>query len=153
MTRKRPRLYPFPLLLILLGSFGGSAGLNPVWAHEIQVNQGVAATFHLEPRHQPKAQQPAQVWFALTRANRQRIPLSACICTLKVYRLTGTQPQFLLQPALKSLDVEGYRGVPSATLRFPSPGLYRLELTGKPKVSRPPGFPPFRFTYEVVVSR
>ena len=38
-----------------------------VLAHEVEVSGDVAATFHLEPNHNPRAGETAKVWFALTR--------------------------------------------------------------------------------------
>jgi hypothetical protein len=111
----------------------------------------VAATFHLEPKHQPKANQPTQVWFALTRPGRQLIPLGSCICQLKVYQITSQGQSLVLQPPLKSLNVERYLGIPSAAIIFPRSGMYRLELTGQPKTAHL--FQPFSFSYQVVVTR
>jgi hypothetical protein len=128
-----------------------SAGL-PTLAHQIQTNQGVAATFHLEPKHQPKAGQPAKIWFALTRAGRQIIPLEACACQLQIYQAADkNQTRPILQPPLQALNVERYQGIPSATVTFPKSGIYRLQLTGKPKSGNL--FRPFTFSYQVVVTR
>jgi hypothetical protein len=129
----------------------GLFSVSPTRAHEIQTSQGVAATFHLEPRHQPRANQRSQVWFALTRPNQQVIPLDACVCQLKVYQVTSSGKMLVLQPGLAALNIERYRGIPSAAVIFPKPGMYRLELTGQPKTAN--SFKPFQFTYQVVVTR
>ena len=56
-------------------------------AHNVEISNEVAATFHIEPNHNPRVGQETQAWFALTRRGGQTIPLSACNCQLKVYTL------------------------------------------------------------------
>ncbi|KAM3094906.1 hypothetical protein ACKFKF_26275 [Phormidesmis sp. 146-12] len=127
--------------------------LAPVVAHEIETSSDVAATFHIEPGHNPKAGVPSKAWFALTRRGGQMIPLSQCNCQLAVYPIPhqkGKTPP-LLKPALTSLNVERYKGIPSAAIVFPRAGRYELELTGKPKLGA--NFQPFSLSYTVTVSR
>ncbi|MGF1492213.1 MAG: hypothetical protein ACFBSC_07140 [Microcoleaceae cyanobacterium] len=132
---------------ILLGS---AVFQSSILAHEVEVSQDVAATFHLEPNHNPKAGEPAQVWFALTRRGGAIIPLSQCNCQLRVYaepKTTDTKP--LLTPSLKPISAEKYQGIPGATVTFPRTGRYTLEISGKPKGEI--SFKPFEFTYSVTV--
>ncbi len=124
----------------------------PAIAHNVQVSGDVAATFHLEPNHNPKVNQPARTWFALTRRGGEIIPLAKCNCYLAVYatpRSTNAVP--LMRPTLKATSAERYKGIPGAEITFPRSGIYELELVGSPK----PGanFKPFTFTYQVTVSR
>ncbi len=63
-------------------------------------------------------------------------------------RHPNNQP--ILQPALVPMNAERYRGIPSASVKFPQVGLYQLELSCTPKVS---GLQPFRLTYDVTVSQ
>lgn len=122
----------------------------PVIAHNIEVSGDVAATFHLEPNHNPKAGQEATVWFALTKKGGELVPLDNCDCALSVYpkpHLQGTKP--LLQPPLKAISPEKYQNIPGATLTFPQPGAYELVLEGKPKNGA--NFQPFNFSYTVNV--
>ncbi len=121
-----------------------------VSAHEVEVSGDVAATFHLEPNHNPRAGQPAKVWFALTRRGGQIIPLQQCNCKLAVYpkeRQEGDKP--LMQPPLKGVSVERYKGIPGADIVFPKAGLYQLKLSGTAK--NPANFKPFELTYTVSV--
>lgn len=127
-------------------------GLTPkaVFAHQVEVSGGVAATFHLEPNHNPRAGQESRVWFALTRRGGEIIPLEQCNCQLAVYlkpRSKNDKP--LMQPALAAVSAEHYQGIPGATLVFPKAGSYELELTGKPKTGT--NFPPFQVSYTVTV--
>ncbi len=122
-------------------------------AHEVETAGDVAATFHIEPGHNPKAGQPSLAWFALTRRGGQMIPLSACACKLAVYpvpHVEGKTPP-LLRPALTALNVERFKGIPSATITFPKPGIYELELSGKPKTGS--SFSDFELSYQVTVGR
>jgi hypothetical protein len=121
-----------------------------VWAHEVEVSGDVAATFHLEPNHNPRAGQPAIVWFALTRRGGQIIPLEQCKCKLGVYTKgykQGDKP--LMQPPLKAISAERYKGIPGADIVFPKPGIYELELSGT--AQNKANFKPFKLTYTVTV--
>ena len=144
-------------LLVLLGLLV-EAGIFPipqlnsisVLAHEVEVSGDVAATFHLEPNHNPRAGQPARVWFALTRRGGQIIPLEQCDCKLGVYTKgykQGDKP--LMQPPLKAISAERYQGIPGADIVFPQAGIYELELSGT--AQNKANFKPFKLTYTVTV--
>lgn len=122
----------------------------PVVAHNVEVSGDVAATFHLEPNHNPKAGKPAQVWFALTRRGGQIIPLSKCECQLAVYskpRNRNAQP--LMAPELRAISAERYQGIPGTEIIFPKAGAYDLVLSGTAKQGA--NFKPFTLTYTVNV--
>lgn len=122
----------------------------PGLAHTTRTAGDVAATFHLEPNHNPRAGQPARAWFALTRRGGQLIPFARCNCQLTVYARPRTSvTRALLQPGLRPISAERYRGVPGADLTFPRAGIYELEFSGTPKAGT--SFRPFRLTYEVTV--
>jgi hypothetical protein len=125
--------------------------ITPALAHNVEVSGDVAATFHLEPNHNPKAGEPAQVWFALTRKGGQIIPLQQCNCKLAVYsqpRSQDTSP--LLEPPVKAISADGYQNIPGAEIVFPKVGAYELELNGTPKAGV--NFKPFQLNYEVTVA-
>ncbi|MGB0564006.1 MAG: hypothetical protein ACPGVO_19730, partial [Spirulinaceae cyanobacterium] len=92
----------------------------PVLAHQIELADGVGATLHIEPNDTPKAGEPSEVWFALTRRGGEIIPLADCDCTLTVYSgsqtaaetdsETDTDP--LLEPTLQPVAAEGYEAIP-----------------------------------------
>jgi hypothetical protein len=122
----------------------------PTLAHEVEVSGNVAATFHLEPDHNPKAGETAQIWFALTRKGGAIIPLSACECQLSIYaepRKPTDQP--LITPELNPISAEKYQGIPGTNVVFPQAGRYQLEFVGSPKTTD--DFQPFQFTYSVTV--
>jgi hypothetical protein len=121
-----------------------------VLAHEVEVSGDVATTFHLEPNHNPRAGQPARVWFALTRRGGQIIPLEQCNCKLAVYpknRKDGDKP--LMQPPLTAMFAEKYQGIPGANIVFPKAGIYELKLSGTAKTKA--NFKPFELSYTVTV--
>ncbi|MGL5061076.1 MAG: hypothetical protein ACRC62_13970 [Microcoleus sp.] len=125
-------------------------GSIDVLAHEVEVSGDVAATFHLEPNHNPRAGQSARVWFALTRRGGQIIPLEQCNCQLAVYPKGykgGDKP--LMRPPLKAVAAEKYQGIPGADIVFPKAGVYELELSGSAKNRA--NFKPFKLTYTVTV--
>ncbi|MBD2326038.1 hypothetical protein [Alkalinema sp. FACHB-956] len=101
--------------------------------------------FHIEPNHNPKAGEPAQAWFALTREGGDPIALDQCVCKLTVY--DGSTA--IATPTLKAISPERYSSVPGATVIFPKAGLYRLELKGQPKTGE--DFNTFQVSYEVTV--
>lgn len=125
--------------------------VDPALSHNIEVSGDVAATFHLEPNHNPQAGEPAQTWFALTRQGGQIIPLEQCNCKLAVYSEPRSQEASpLLEPPLKAISSEGYQGIPGAEIIFPKAGAYQLELNGTPKAGA--NFKPFQLNYEVTVA-
>jgi hypothetical protein len=122
----------------------------PVIAHNVEVSGDVAATFHLEPNHNPKAGKPAQVWFALTRRGGRIIPLSQCNCQLTVYSKPRSQnAQPLMNPQLRAISAERYQGIPGAEIVFPRAGAYDLVLSGTAKNGA--NFKAFTLTYTVNV--
>ncbi|MEZ2227878.1 MAG: hypothetical protein ACBR50_16585 [Microcoleus sp.] len=144
-------------LLVFLGLLI-EAGIGPMpplkltsaLAHEVEVSGDVAATFHLEPNHNPRAGATAKVWFALTRKGGIIIPLEQCNCNLAVYsqgHKPGDKP--LIEPALKAVSAERYKGIPGADIVFPKAGIYELELSGSAKTAA--NFKPFKLTYKVTV--
>ena len=121
---------------------------TPALTHTVKVAADVAAIFHVEPNHNPRAGQPSLVWAALTRRGGQGIPLSQCNCQMAIYTTPrGSNPITWLP--LRSIDAEQYRGAIAATAVFPRAGQYEIELSGSPKSVG--SFQPFRLTYSVTV--
>ncbi|MEL6931030.1 MAG: hypothetical protein AAFO95_20780 [Cyanobacteria bacterium J06600_6] len=121
----------------------------PAIAHNVEISKEVAATFHIEPNHNPKANKPSTAWFALTRRGGSSIPLSECSCSLQVYavpRASDAEP--ILNPELVPIDVEIYQEIPGAEVVFPQPGAYELEISGSAKDN---SFAPFELSYTVNV--
>lgn len=124
--------------------------ITPALAHNVEVSGDVAATFHLEPNHNPKAGEPAQVWFALTRKGGQIIPLEQCNCKLAVYSQPRQDTSPVLEPPVKPISADGYQNIPGAEIVFPKVGAYEVELNGTPKAGV--SFKPFQLNYEVTVA-
>ncbi len=123
---------------------------NYVLAHEVEVSGDVAATFHLEPNHNPRAGATAKIWFALTRRGGQIIPLEQCNCKLAIYPKgykQGDKP--LMEPPLTVVSAERYKGIPGADIVFPKAGIYELKFSGSAKTAA--NFKPFELTYTVTV--
>ncbi|MCW5312924.1 hypothetical protein GTQ43_03385 [Nostoc sp. KVJ3] len=122
----------------------------PASAHKVEVAGNVGGTFHIEPNDTPQAGEPAKAWFALTRRGGKVIPLAQCDCQLAVYAepyAAGEPP--LLEPQLEAVAAERYQGIPGANITFPKPGIYELQLNGKPISGA--RFKPFQFKFEVTV--
>lgn len=125
--------------------------IYPVSAHKVEVAGDVGGTLHIEPNDNPRAGEPSQAWFALTRRGGRVIPLSQCNCQLAVYAqpyAAGEPP--LLEPQLEPVAAERYQGIPGAEVVFPKPGIYQLQLNGKPVSGA--RFKPFEFKFEVTVA-
>jgi hypothetical protein len=121
----------------------------PAIAHNVEVSEEVAATFHIEPNHNPQVNQPTTAWFALTRRGGNSIPLSQCNCILRVYRTPRANDAIpLFKPALTPLNVEKYREIPGAKITFPQAGAYELEISGTAKDQ---SFSAFKLSYTVNV--
>ena len=121
----------------------------PVVAHNVEISNEVAATFHIEPNHNPVVGEPTTAWFALTRRGGSSIPLSECNCSLNVYavpRAEDAEP--VLKPELTAINVEKYQQIPGAQIVFPSAGAYQLEISGTAKDD---SFSPFNLSYTVNV--
>ncbi|MEH2265751.1 hypothetical protein [Nostoc sp.] len=125
--------------------------LYPASAHKVEVAGDVGGTIHIEPNDNPRAGEPSQTWFALTRKGGKVIPLSQCNCRLAIYAepyAAGEPP--LLEPQLEAVAAERYQGIPGAEITFPKPGIYELQLNGKPVSGA--RFKPFQFKFEVTVA-
>lgn len=125
---------------------------SSVLAHNIKTNDDVGVTFHIEPDHSPRVGDKSRAWFALTRKGGNLIPLSECECELKVYLESGRQSNDkpILNPTLIAISPEKYQNIPGADIVFPEPGIYQLELTGKP--TQEGDFSPFQVSYPVTVN-
>ncbi|MBE9004429.1 hypothetical protein IQ259_05135 [Fortiea sp. LEGE XX443] len=125
--------------------------IHPVLAHKVQVSADVGATLHLEPNDNPRSGEPTQTWFALTRKGGQVIPLAQCNCQLTVYAEPHTPGEpALLEPSLQPVTAERFQGIPGAEITFPKPGIYQLQLNGKP--AKGSSFKPFKLAFEVTVA-
>lgn len=123
---------------------------TPIFAHTAKVSGDVAATFHIEPNHNPKAGHPSQAWFALTQRGGKVIHLEQCNCKLKIHlnpHKEGDAPT--LEPVLKPISTAQYQNVPGADITFPKSGAYELEISGTPRAGAK--FQPFELSYEVTV--
>lgn len=134
----------------LASIFWATALTVPVLAHNVEISNDVAATFHIEPNHNPRAGKETQAWFALTQRGGKTIPLSQCNCELNIYtvpRNSAAEP--ILNPTLQAIDVEKYQEIPGANITFPQPGAYELEISGTAKDGT--SFQPFELSYTVNV--
>jgi hypothetical protein len=120
----------------------------PAWSHKVKTDAQVGATIHFEPDDRPKAEEPTKVWFALTKKGGTAIPLKDCQCQLQIKQLPGNQK--LATPQLQAINAEKYQDIPSATVLFPKPGAYILELTGQSV--KPGDFQPFKLEFDATVA-
>jgi hypothetical protein len=120
----------------------------PAWGHKVKTDAQVGATIHFEPDDRPKSLEPTKVWFALTKKGGTAIPLKDCQCQLQIKQLPGKQQ--LATPQLQAINAEKYQDIPSATVLFPQPGAYTLELTGQSV--KPGDFQPFKLEFDATVA-
>jgi hypothetical protein len=119
--------------------------MSPAIAHTVKTASDVAATFHLEPSHNPKAGEAAKIWFALTKAGGTPIPLSDCDCQLAIKQ----GGEAIATVPLQAINAEQYQGIPGGETVFPKVGIYQLIFSGKAKEEN--AFQPFELKYEVTV--
>ncbi|NES66063.1 MAG: hypothetical protein F6K24_12765 [Okeania sp. SIO2D1] len=120
-------------------------------AHNVEVSEDVACTFHITPNHNPKVGKPSLAWFALTRKGGKSIPFSECDCQLNVYsQPRNAESKPIMNPELKGIDTEQYQEIPGAEITFPQAGVYDLEIIGSAKDGK--SFQPFKFNYSVTVT-
>lgn len=120
-------------------------------AHNVEVSEDVACTFHITPNHNPKVGKPSLAWFALTRKGGKSVPFSECDCQLNVYsQPRNTESKPIMNPELKGIDTEQYQEIPGAEITFPKAGVYDLEIIGSAKDGK--SFKPFKFNYSVTVT-
>jgi hypothetical protein len=136
---------------VVLG-VGISVSLHKATAHTVDVTEDVAGTWHIEPDHQPKAGESAQVWIALTRQGGELLPFEQTNCSLGLYDMPRNPSDApILRPQLQPISAEQYQSIPGADVVFPDTGLYQLELNCQPA----PGateFTPFKMQYDVTVA-
>ncbi len=120
----------------------------PAWGHKVKTDAQVGATIHFEPDDRPKSQEPTKIWFALTKKGGTAIPLQDCQCQLQIKQLPSNQK--LATPQLQAINAEKYQDIPSATVLFPQPGAYSLELTGQSV--KPGDFQPFKLEFDATVA-
>ncbi|EFA69682.1 hypothetical protein [Cylindrospermopsis raciborskii] len=124
---------------------------NIVKAHTVKVSNDIGATIHIEPNDRARAGEVAPVWFALTQKGGKTVSLRDCNCHLAIYAQPHTPGEpALLEPPLKPMNVERYEGIPGAEITFPKPGVYELQLTGKPRTGE--NWQPFELKFEVMVA-
>ncbi|NET69558.1 MAG: hypothetical protein F6K62_00410 [Sphaerospermopsis sp. SIO1G2] len=134
-------------LSIILSNF-----VPTVFAHTVKISGDVGGIIHIEPNDNPRAGEPSDTWFALTRKGGQVIPLKDCNCQLAVYAEPHVPGEpALLEPPLKPIQAERYEGIPGAVITFPKPGIYQLQLSGKPN-DMGASFQPFVLKFEVTVA-
>lgn len=117
-------------------------------AHIVKTDGDVGAMFHLEPNHNPRSGEPAQVWFALTTSGGRLIPLEDCDCRLEVFT-QGDRSEAIASPELTAISAENYQNIPGADVVFPEAGIYELVLQGTPQNEG--NFREFTLTYDVTV--
>lgn len=156
------RQRPVAIAPVLLGiaSLSLPGLISPALAHQVQIQDAIGATLHIEPNDIPLAGQPTDLWFALTQAGGTVIPLDTCDCALTVYDTSETVVE---APPLSPVSAEGYTDIPGAVVTFPAVGAYELVLTGAAKDGASGGpvensatdstqFAPFELRFEVTVA-
>ncbi len=131
----------------------------PAIAHQVELEENVGATLHIEPNDTPRAGEEVLAWFALVRKGGQTIPLADCNCQLAIYEQSaygqaanqgdeGAAP--ILTPPLSAVAAEAYQGIPGATFTFPDVGAYTLVMSGSPQQAG--SFNDFEFDFDVTVA-
>lgn len=146
-----PRQIKINYILLLNLLVLSVTSISAASAHSVKISADVGGTLHIEPNDNPRAGEPAQAWFALTRKGGKAIALKECNCQLAIYAEPHSPGEpALLEPSLKPVKAERYQGTPGAKIVFPKPGAYQLQLNGKPASGN--GFQPFELKFAVTVA-
>ena len=87
------------------------------YAHNVEISEDIACTFHISPNHNPKVGKSSVVWFALTRKGGKSIPFNECNCQLNVYaepRNSNSKP--IMNPKLKGINTEQHQDIPGTEI-------------------------------------
>lgn len=118
-------------------------------AHTVNIDRqaGVAGTWHIEPDHNPKVNQPTRVWVALTTRGGAPLPLSNLQCRMAVFALPRRSADASIQQyPVKPVNAEKWTNIPGADVVFPKAGRYQLQLDCTGRGTNP--IRPFRLTYD-----
>lgn len=121
-------------------------------AHTVNIDRqaGVAGTWHIEPDHNPRANQPTRVWVVLTQRGGKPIPLASLQCRMSVFHLPRwAGDRAVQQLPVKGVNAENWRNIPGADVVFPRVGRYQLQLNCNPQGQT--NLSPFQLTYETTV--
>ncbi|AZB71706.1 hypothetical protein [Synechococcus elongatus] len=121
--------------------------LPPLLAHQLQIDQAIAGTLHLEPNDQPQAGIPTPTWIALRRAGGEPIVAADCDCRLQLLNVQAqTTTDLVIQP------LESAPGAVATKIVFPAVGRYELILKGQPQATAQIAFDPFQIRFPVTVA-
>lgn len=147
----KPNKYRHKVIFYLLFILITATFTNIVNAHTVKISNDIGATLHIEPKDRARAGEIAPIWFALTQKGGKAVPLKDCNCHLAIYAQPHTPGEpALVEPPLKPMNAERYEGIPGAEITFPKPGVYELQLTGKPRSGE--NWQPFELKFEVIVA-
>jgi len=114
--------------------------------NQIKTTETIAATIHLDPGNEPRAGQASLTKFVLTHSQGQPVPPSNCDCQIAIYNADN---QLVMRDLpLSAVQTTGQQSI-STIITFPTPGAYRLVLTGH---SHNGSFEPFVLNFPVTVN-
>lgn len=120
--------------------------LFSIAANQMTPSETIAATINLDPTNAPQAGQASLTRFKLTQATGEMISPSNCACQVAIYNADN---QLIMRDLpLSTLPIAGQQSI-STIITFPTPGTYRLVLTGQ---SHDGSFEPFVMNFSVTVN-
>lgn len=114
--------------------------------NRIKTTETIAATIQLDPSNIPRAGQASLTKFVLTQSEGQTVPPANCDCQIAIYNENN---QLVMRDLpLSAIQSAGQQSI-STIITFPTPGAYRLVLTGQ---SYNGSFAPFVLNFPVTVN-
>lgn len=120
--------------------------LFSIAANQISPPETIAAEMHLASDKAPRAGQANLTQFTLTQAEGETISPANCACEIAIYNANN---QLIMRDLPLSILMQEDRQMISTIITFPSPGTYRLVLTGQFQDGR---FEPFVVNFPISVN-
>lgn len=120
--------------------------LFSIAANQIKSPETIAATIHQDSNKALRAGQASRTWFTLTQTEGTTIAPANCACQVAIY--DANNRLIMRDLPLSVLPVEGKQTI-STIITFPTPGNYRLVLTGQ---ANDGSFRPFVVYFPVTVN-
>lgn len=120
--------------------------LFSIAANQIKPSETIAAEMHLASDEAPRAGQANLTQFTLTQAEGEMISPANCACQIAIYNANN---QLIMRDLPLSILTQEGQPMISTVITFPTPGTYRLVLTGQ---AQDGSFEPFVVNFPVSVN-
>lgn len=115
---------------------------SPTFAHTVKSEGSIGAVLHIDPGDSPIANDPSHIFIEF-KDKENNFSLDKCSCQLFIYQ----NNQLISQQSLEKSGTDALSAV--VNFEFPSSGIYKLEVNGRPLDGS--DFKNFTFGYDIRV--